>query len=146
MGDTDEIKYITREFCQYMIGDFGEHRFELSCGVTDDADDCDGLVLLNENRRRANGGALAPMKKLREVVMGARMGGSVREATSDQKREIFGRDAGQYDPSEQAIPGFGSAGTDTDPTFWSIPWSDATFYYVPYTSSITAPYCAYRQD
>jgi len=165
--DTDDIKYITRDFCHYILGDLESHDIRLDCGVTDDNDNCDGMQIypngcdaetddcdvFNSLSRSA---PKVPMKRLREMVLGARLGGTVREATEEQKREMIrarmmrgARDATQYQYENQPIPGFGTVETSPgvfDPAFWSTPWSQSTFYFVPYTSSITAPYCAYRDD
>merc|ERR1712241_1222510 len=106
-------------------------------------DICDDMTVVNddndENRRNLRNnvnGKVRPMKRLNEMMLSVRMGAPVVEANEEQKREMnqkLGRDAGQYDYTEQGIPGFGVAGTDSDSTFWSTPWMDATFYYVPYT-------------
>lgn len=148
--ETDTTSFITPDFCQWLIGDFGDHDFNLNCG---DTENCDGFSVTfdadplddDDDRRTVKKKPLSsPMEKAKQMLLSARLGAPVVKATPEQKAR-FMKERSQYDPASQAIPGFGAPSVETDnEAYWQVPWEDQIFYYVPYTSSITAPYCAYK--
>ena len=137
--DSDDIGYPTYWFCDYLLGTYDTADFETNCGDSDD-DECATMTVETDTRRQFIAG-----DKLRRVMYGARSSGPVEKITrGDYKKKI----RGTYDYTEQPIPGFGGVydgNTDSyNSDFWNPYWDDAVFYYVPYTSSITAPYCGYK--
>jgi hypothetical protein len=139
--DSDDIGYPTYWFCDYLLGHYDTVDFELNCGDSDDSEDCQTMLVENDDRRRQ----FLAGDKLRQVMYGARSNGPVEKITrGDYKKKA----RTQYDYTEQPIPDFGGVfdgNTDSfEADFWNPYWDDAVFYYVPYTSSITAPYCGYK--
>lgn len=133
--DSDEETYITRDFCNYLLGRFNDVDLRPDeCGDSDD-EDCERLRVVYDTRRSP----MVPARQLRETMMSVRANGRVQQTTRGEAKK-----RGQYDFTEQPIPGFGPYGFGTDPFYWSEAWDDNVFYYVPYTSSVTAPYCGYR--
>eukprot|EP00009_Paramoeba_aestuarina_P004712 CAMPEP_0201506922 /NCGR_PEP_ID=MMETSP0161_2-20130828/734_1 /ASSEMBLY_ACC=CAM_ASM_000251 /TAXON_ID=180227 /ORGANISM="Neoparamoeba aestuarina, Strain SoJaBio B1-5/56/2" /LENGTH=379 /DNA_ID=CAMNT_0047901163 /DNA_START=85 /DNA_END=1224 /DNA_ORIENTATION=- len=142
--DSDLENFPTYWFCDYLIGSYDQVDFELNCGDSDDSEDCATMWVFRDTRRQLLAG-----DKLRQVMYGARANNKVEKITkADYKK--FREARGTYDYATQPIPGFGTVmdgstdPSDLSPNFWNTYWDQAVFYYVPYTSSITAPYCGYK--
>jgi len=136
--DSDEPLFVSPQFCSWIVGDFSEHDVQIGCGDSDD-DECDSIRVVDDPNNRRNGakaeGLVNPMKVINEMLMSARMNSPVVEVVGEKRDQLK---RGTYDYTDQAIPGFGTSFSDD--------WNQAVFYYTPYTSSITAPYCGFRDN
>merc|ERR1719223_1211952 len=94
------------------------------------------VVILMMMSAIPSGLLMTPMKVLNEIVLGARLNTPVQEIVGEKRDQLK---RGTYDYTNQPIPGFNSVTSSDD-------WDHAVFYYTPYTSSITAPYCGYGEN
>jgi hypothetical protein len=146
--DSDDFAYPTYWFCDYILGTYDEVDIDLDCGDSDDDEPCNRMLVRTDTRRQMLAG-----DKLRAVMYGARAGGKAEKITRgdyNNKMREMNVARGTYGYAAQPIPGFGGVfdgstdPIDFSPNFWQVYWDEAVFYYVPYTSSITAPYCGYK--
>jgi len=133
--------FVSRDFCQWMIGDYGTHLLRNDCATVENT--CNNLRVADDdddNSRRRNIGERDHTRGFRSLMTAVQRGARPVEVPKEHVQKHLAR--AQYDPGEQAIPEFNDLNTNN----WSDDWMNAVFYYVPYGSSITAPYCAYRYD